>query len=92
MIECTGGTYRTPDRGMVGRHAFYDEAVLETPAINDRFRAQQGETEWSVLIKRGGELSTVIYPFNPLDAVGWHGDLSVVRLNVADIRPLMSHR
>jgi homogentisate 1,2-dioxygenase len=34
----------------------------------------------------------VTYPFNPLDAVGWHGDLSVVRLNVRDIRPLMSHR
>ena len=31
-------------------------------------------------------------PFNPLDAIGWHGDLSVVRINVRDIRPLMSHR
>ena len=35
---------------------------------------------------------TVTYPFNPLDAVGWHGDLAPVRLNVKDIRPLMSHR
>jgi homogentisate 1,2-dioxygenase len=34
----------------------------------------------------------VTYPFNPLDAVGWHGDLAPVRINVADIRPLMSHR
>ena len=37
-------------------------------------------------------LSTVGYPFNPLDAVGWKGDLSPVRLNLRDIRPLMSHR
>ena len=32
------------------------------------------------------------FPFNPLDAIGWHGDLSVVRINWRDIRPLMSHR
>ncbi len=37
-------------------------------------------------------ISTVTYPFNPLDAVGWHGDLCVVRINVRDLRPLMSHR
>ncbi len=24
--------------------------------------------------------------------MGWHGDLTVVRINVKDIRPLMSHR
>jgi homogentisate 1,2-dioxygenase len=34
----------------------------------------------------------VTYPFNPLDAVGWHGDLCVVRINLRDLRPLMSHR
>ena len=43
-------------------------------------------------MKRGGAMSTIDFPFNPLDAVGWHGDLCVVRLNVRDIRPLMSHR
>ncbi|MCW2309460.1 homogentisate 1,2-dioxygenase [Rhodobium gokarnense] len=91
-VEATGTTYRTPDRGMVGRHAVYDEAILDTPVIDEAFKAQQDENEWHVLIKRMGEVSTVIYPFNPLDAVGWHGDLSVVRLNVTDIRPLMSHR
>jgi homogentisate 1,2-dioxygenase len=34
----------------------------------------------------------VTYPYNPLDAVGWHGDLAPVRLNVADIRPIVSPR
>jgi homogentisate 1,2-dioxygenase len=47
---------------------------------------------WSVDIKRRHHISTVTYPFNPLDAVGWHGDLAPVRLGVRDIRPLMSHR
>ena len=43
-------------------------------------------------VKRRDQISTVTYPFNPLDAVGWHGDLAPVRLNVKDIRPLASHR
>jgi len=30
--------------------------------------------------------------YNPLDAVGWHGNLHPVRINVKDLRPLMSHR
>ncbi|MDB5376202.1 MAG: homogentisate 1,2-dioxygenase, partial [Rubritepida sp.] len=52
--------------------------MLETPAIDDAFRAQQHERETLVRIKRRDALSTVTYPFNPLDAVGWHGDLAPV--------------
>ncbi len=92
MFECTNGSIRSPDRGMMGRHALYDEAMLDTPRIDEAFKAQQGERETHVHIRRCGEISTVVYPFNPLDAVGWHGDLSVVRLNVKDIRPVSSHR
>ena len=43
-------------------------------------------------MKRRGAISRITYPFNPLDAIGWHGELAPVRLNVRDIRPLMSHR
>jgi homogentisate 1,2-dioxygenase len=92
LIESSNGSYKIPERGLVGRHAVYDEAILDTPKIDDAFRDQQGEREWQVHIKRRDQLSTVTYPFNPLDAVGWHGDLAPVRLNVKDIRPLMSHR
>lgn len=92
LIEATNDSYRLPEKGLVGRHAIFDPAVLETPAIDDAFKAQQGEHETQVVIKRGGKLSTMTYPFNPLDAVGWHGDLTPVKLNWRDIRPLMSHR
>ncbi len=96
LIEATGGAYKLPDKGLVGPHAIFDPAMLDTPRIDDAFRAQQtpeGEEEiWRVRIKRRGEISTVTYPFNPLDAVGWHGDLAPVRINVRHIRPLMSHR
>jgi homogentisate 1,2-dioxygenase len=92
MIEATNGSYKLPDRGILGPHAFFDPAALDTPKIDDAFRAQQGEREWRVEVKRLGALSTVTYPFNPLDAVGWKGNLAPVRLNWRDIRPVMSHR
>jgi homogentisate 1,2-dioxygenase len=92
LIEATEGSYLLPEKGLVGAHAIFDPAVLETPRIDDSFRAQQGEAETRVIVKRRGALATITYPFNPLDAVGWHGDLAPVRLNWRDIRPLTSHR
>lgn len=92
LIEATNDHYRLPDKGITGAHAVFDPAVLETPRIDDEFTAQQAETTWQVSVKRRGVLSWVTYPYNPLDAVGWHGTLAPVRLNWRDIRPLMSHR
>ncbi len=92
LIEASDGAYRLPDRGMLGEHAFFDPAVLETPAIDDRFLKQQGNTEWKVAVKRRNEISTITYPFNPLDAAGWKGSLAPVKLNWRDIRPITSHR
>jgi homogentisate 1,2-dioxygenase len=92
LIEATNAHYALPDRGMLGPHAVFDPAMLDTPRIDDAFRAQQTEEETRVEIKKRGEVSTVTFPFNPLDAVGWHGELAPVRINVRDIRPVMSHR
>jgi homogentisate 1,2-dioxygenase len=92
LIEATNDSYRLPDKGIVGEHAIFDPAVLDVPTIDDAFRAQQDETPWSVVIKRRDQLSTVTFPFNPLDAVGWKGTLVPVRINWRDIRPIMSAR
>jgi homogentisate 1,2-dioxygenase len=92
LIEATNASYTLPDRGMLGPQAIFDPAVLDTPKMDDAFRAQQDERQWQVLVKRNNAVSTITFPFNPLDAIGWHGDLSVVRLNVKDIRPVNSHR
>jgi homogentisate 1,2-dioxygenase len=82
-----------PERGVLGPHAIFDPAVLDTPKIDADFKAQQDEPgEFRVEVKKRGEVSTVTYPYNPLDAVGWHGELSAARLNVRDIRPVSSHR
>jgi len=92
MIEATGSAYQLPEKTILGRQAIFDNAILATPKINEQFEKQQDENEWEIVIKHNNELTTVTYPFNPLDAIGWHGDLTAVRLNWRDIRPLMSHR
>ncbi len=92
LIEATNASYQLPERGLVGNHAIFDPAMLDTPRIDEAFLAQQGENPWRVAIKRRNAVSVASFPFNPLDAVGWHGDLSACRINVRDLRPLMSHR
>jgi homogentisate 1,2-dioxygenase len=93
LIEATNDSYRLPDKGVLGAHAIFDPAMLDVPAIDAAFTAQQRiDGPWRVDVKRRNDLSTVIYPFNPLDAIGWKGDLAPVRINWRDLRPVMSHR
>ncbi len=92
MIEATGASLGLPEKSLVGHHAIFDAAMLDTPSIDAAFKAQYSEQEHRLVVKRRGQQTTVSYPFNPLDAVGWHGNLSVVRINWRHIRPLMSHR
>jgi len=93
MIQATNAHFTLPEKGLVGPHAIFDPAILDAPAMDEAFKAQQSDSEeWRVEVKRANAVSTITYPFNPLDAVGWHGELAPVRLNVKDIRPLMSHR
>lgn len=78
-----------PEKGILGQHALYDPAAIVTPEpapqLDDR-------REWEVRIKAADEFSSVWYPFNPIDVVGWKGDLTVWKINIRDIRPVMSHR
>jgi homogentisate 1,2-dioxygenase len=92
MIEATNDAFKLPDKGILGNHAIFDPAILDVPAIDEAFLGQQDENEWSIAIKRQNQVTTMTYPFNPLDAIGWHGDLAPVRVNWRDIRPLMSAR
>ena len=93
MIEATNAHYTLPDKGMLGPTAIFDPALLDTPVMDEAFRVQQDEPgEWRVEVKKRGLVSTITYPFNPLDAVGWHGDLAPARINVSALRPVVSHR
>ncbi|MBM4167042.1 MAG: homogentisate 1,2-dioxygenase [Ignavibacteria bacterium] len=80
--------FNEPDKGLIGQHALYDPAVITTPEPEPII----DNKEWDVRIKVDEEFSTVTYPFNPIDVVGWKGDLTVWKINMRDIRPIMSHR
>lgn len=93
MIQATNTHFTLPDKGLLGGHALFDPAILDMPVMDEAFRAHQAEEgEFPVEIKKRGQVSVATYPYNPLDAVGWHGELAPVRLNVADLRPVASHR
>jgi len=84
MIEATSDAFKLPDRSS-GGESVVDPMSFTLPRIDDAFIAQQDEAFWEIHIKRNGHVSTLTYPFNPLDALGWEGDLCVVKLNWRDI-------
>ncbi len=92
-IQATNSHFTLPDKGLLGPHAIFDPALLDTPVMDEAFRDHQAMAgSFPVRIKRRGAVSTATYDYNPLDAVGWHGELAPVRLNVRDIRPVVSAR
>lgn len=81
-----------PDRGALGQHALFDKGVLLAPELEAVEPPETGFQTWEVRIKRQGEWTRVVYPFYPMDVVGWKGDLWVAKLNVRDFRPVVSPR
>lgn len=81
-----------PERGPLGQHALFDKGVLVAPELGMSERHEPEGTEWEVRIKRQGSWTRVVYPFYPMDVVGWKGDLWVAKLNVRDFRPVTSPR
>jgi homogentisate 1,2-dioxygenase len=79
------------DKGLLGMHALYDLSAVVLPALPEAYDERAGVPH-EVRMTRGGVVSTVTYPFNPLDAAGWKGDLYPWKLSIGDIRPVMSHR
>ena len=87
VIESVG-LLDLPEKGLLGRHALFDPAVIEVPDAE----AVDEEGDFTVVVKREGHDTLVHYPFHPCDVVGWKGDLAPMRLNVEDIRPVVSPR
>lgn len=88
VVTALGSRFTLPDRGLLGRHAQFDPAVLEVPEAE----AVEEEGDFTVVVRRGGEDTVVHYPFHPCDVVGWKGDLAPLRLPVDAIRPVVSPR
>ncbi len=87
-IEARHSRYQLPERGLLGRHALFDPAVVEVPEAE----AIDEAGEFVVVVKRDGHGTRVTYPFHPCDVVGWKGDLAPMRLPVEAIRPVVSPR
>ncbi len=81
--------FEQPEKGLIGQHALYDPGVIVTPEPAPDLTDNR---EWEIRIKVEEEFSSIFYPFNPIDVVGWKGDLTVWKINMRDIRPVMSHR
>ena len=82
--------FEQPNRGPLGPNALYDQTVIETPECAPG--SDQELDEYLVEIQRLGKITTVSYPFNPLDAKGWKGSVYPQKLSIYDICPIMSHR
>ena len=83
-----------PDRGMLGRHAQFDPMVMRVPQLPDGERKSGANSagEFELRIKREKQWTRVFYPWNPMNAAGWKGDLAPWALHVDDIRPIVSPR
>ena len=94
LIIQSQGEFEQPEKGLIGQTSLYDPGVIVTPepVPQSSARSPRGNDEWEVRIKSDDEYSKVFYPFNPLDVVGWKGDLTVWKINLRDIRPIMSPR
>ncbi len=82
-----------PEKGMLGQHALFDPAVVRVPTPDEGSTVAPDERgEYELRILRRGDVTRVFYPFVPLNTVGWKGTLTVMQLNVRDIRPVLSDR
>lgn len=81
-----------PEKGMLGQHALFDPAVVQVPNPEGSTLAANAQGEWEVRVQHRGQVTKIYYPFNPHDVVGWKGTLSALKLNVRDIRPVLSDR
>lgn len=88
LIE-SSSEFEEPSRGILGPNALYDQTAIETPEAKKG--SDQGDS-FIVKIKRLGQWTTMTYPFNPLDVVGWKGSVYPKRLSIYDYCPIMSHR
>lgn len=94
VIESKTGAYREPDRGMVGKNAFYDPAAFGKPNLEQLhdFKKKNNLNVLKVLAKRNSEITTFTYSNCYFDTVGWKGDFWPLTLHISDMMPMISAR
>ncbi len=94
IIESRSGLYREPERGMVGRNAFYDLAALGKPDLEkqNQFKKEKNIHSLKIAVRRLGTVTNFTYEECVYDTVAWKGDLFPFTLHIDDMMPMMSHR
>ncbi len=96
VVEAHGSEILPPtpeQKGLIGMHALYDMGAVTIPDfVAYENKPESNGREYELRIKRLGEYTSVFYPFNPIDLLGWKGDLTAFKINMRDIRPVMSPR
>ncbi|MBL7663738.1 MAG: homogentisate 1,2-dioxygenase [Bacteriovoracaceae bacterium] len=87
-IESTS-EFEEPSRGILGPNALYDQTTKKIPTA--ALGTERG-SEFQIDIKREGQITTVTYPYNPLDVKGWKGSVYPWQLSIYDYCPINSHR
>ncbi|RME14572.1 MAG: homogentisate 1,2-dioxygenase [Bdellovibrio sp.] len=89
LVVESKGAFRLPEKGLLGQQALFDPAIINVP---DPEPLSYPPGEYHLKIKRLNEITTVTYPFYPINVVGWKGTLAPWQINVADIRPVSCER
>jgi homogentisate 1,2-dioxygenase len=81
--------FEEPTRGILGPNALYDQTAIVTP---EAAVGTEKASDYTIEIKREGQITRVTYPFNPLDVKGWKGSVYPWKLSIYDYCPLNSHK
>lgn len=94
VIESKVSSYREPDRGMVGKNAFYDPAAFGKPNLDEMhaFKKTHSLDIDLVQVKRQDQMTRFQYDECIYDTVSWKGDLFPLTLHTKDMMPLVSAR
>lgn len=95
VVENLSCHYEQPERGLVGRHALYDQNTLGMPDLErqQNLLKNRNMQVLEVEVKRENAVTRFTYGQCVYsDVVGWKGDLYPFTLHTDDIMPLMSHR
>lgn len=94
VIESMTGLFREPERGMVGRNAFYDPASFGKPDLEalQNFKKEKNIVSREIYVKRLEVVTQFSYETCVYDTVGWKGDYYPFTLHIDDLMPMISHR
>ncbi len=94
VIESRSSFFREPDRGMLGKNAFYDPASFGKPDL-DKLHDLKKKNNLEILkvnVRRFNAITTFSYSSCYFDTVGWKGDFWPFTLHIKDLMPIISAR